>query len=287
MATRQLLEYIKQQQQKGIPPEAIKNSLISAGWKISDVEKASQSLSSPFPPSAPSPQTRFTLASGKKLWFILGIICLLLIAVVSGGFYLSKGGLISFAPTIPTPTTVPQQPTPTPDPTSSWRIHTDETFKFSFRYPADRFPNFFTDAISADLLVLSIASDSGKPDLSSPEKIKQAINPDEPKIDVFVFKLGTEEIALEEFIASKSGTYDATEKEIIMIGGKKGYTLSKLTFPTDTPPNLQYLQSYRYEGWVKRGKYVYWFSLVSGNKEILLKNKYLFDLLLSTVKFIE
>jgi hypothetical protein len=53
MISQQLLDYIKQQTQQGVPPDAIKNALRSNGWAEADIVQAFGSA--PTPQSIPSP----------------------------------------------------------------------------------------------------------------------------------------------------------------------------------------------------------------------------------------
>lgn len=80
MINQQLLDYIKQQLQKGAPKETIKNTLVAKGWQAQDVEQAfgqvSPSSFGPGRPDAGSPslkakkRTRPALVSVLFLFFL-------------------------------------------------------------------------------------------------------------------------------------------------------------------------------------------------------------------------
>ena len=106
MINKQLIDYIKNESQRGASMESIKNALLAIGWKDADVKKAYGSLSLSASPS------KFN----KK--FIWSPVILLL--VVAGGFlgykfYISSSGQKLYLP-VELPTTEPMAPLPEPTP---------------------------------------------------------------------------------------------------------------------------------------------------------------------------
>lgn len=67
MINQQILDYIKQQSQQGISKDVIKNSLLTNGWQVSDIEEAYTAIQAP-----PQPP-------GKKKHRILWIIIVLVV----------------------------------------------------------------------------------------------------------------------------------------------------------------------------------------------------------------
>ncbi len=81
MANPQLLEYIKQQMQLGVPKEQIKSACTSSGWQMKDIDEAiSFALREVTPPVMQVSKKSFSI--GKIIGIILGIPTVLLILMI-------------------------------------------------------------------------------------------------------------------------------------------------------------------------------------------------------------
>lgn len=111
------------------------------------------------PPVSSAPQTPPSDLKPKQklpLAIIIGIVLFLLVAGSVAGFYVFKQqSLKSIKPT-PSPVVQKQIPTPTSDPTASWKTYTSNDGKFSFKYPQ----NLFLKENVKDYLVLTKTADA-------------------------------------------------------------------------------------------------------------------------------
>ncbi len=93
MINQQLLNYIKQQLQRGVDREKIKNSLLANGWQETDINEAFVFINSSNLQSSPEkiPSQQFSAPSQqpkrKKNKALLAIIFVIGLLVVSGGAY--------------------------------------------------------------------------------------------------------------------------------------------------------------------------------------------------------
>ncbi|MEI6280648.1 MAG: hypothetical protein WCP17_01455 [bacterium] len=103
MINQQLIIYIKKEMQRGVPLENIKNVLLSAGWKITDINEAFNNLS-----SGVVTKSKFN----KKFIFVPLVILLLIV----GGFFAYKFYIsipkTDIPPVAETPSVLPTNETP-------------------------------------------------------------------------------------------------------------------------------------------------------------------------------
>lgn len=213
---------------------------------------------------------------------VAGIIAL----VVAGGYLLTirYNKPFSLSPSIPS-TTIPTsifvslKPTMPPstytvidDPTrSGWKLYTNQTYKFSFSYPANKLTHFTvlnSDGYSAGIRLSSVpVSPGGYPETDG---------------IVFDIKATTAITTSIDFFNTEQSQKYFYDKKFVTVDGEKGviYNLLHKPQPQNDSSNVYYLAETIHNG------IQYSFSMNALSVNMLISNEPLLEQIFSTIKFL-
>ncbi len=141
MINQQLIDYIKAESAKSVPPDSIKNGLIANGWKDTDITEAYHSL------QTATPKTTF---NKKVVWIPALIILIAIVGVFAFKTFRQPSNAILTTPetSLPSPVStnsdsssaealsVPVSPTtPAATNSSTWKLYSSDFAGISFEYP--------------------------------------------------------------------------------------------------------------------------------------------------------
>ena len=195
------------------------------------------------------------------------IICIIFISInISKKKRTTEQSTILPTQTVIYPTEIPKKINPTTDPTEVWKTYTNDKFNFLFKYPENLFKYFEILSETSDSANLEFATDQisgGRPELFTTININK-----DPR-------------TLKEYIEMYKSFYEDIKEQSEIIDGNSASRIIRY------PAKLEVPMVYSDSIYFKKNLFIYSIRMVSENKDLLEKNKLIFNQILSTFKFNE